>query len=90
VALIQVTNLGVHARVGAEEGVVWVTGASDGAPRAGATATLYDDHGRVRAEAAARLGDRFDVRAFHDLVIGLGPVPLSVLDQQVTAWTASP
>ncbi|KJK50884.1 hypothetical protein UK23_09385 [Lentzea aerocolonigenes] len=45
---------------------------------------------RVRAEAAARLGDRFDVRAFHDLVIGLGPVPLSVLDQQVTAWTAAP
>jgi uncharacterized protein (DUF885 family) len=44
---------------------------------------------RVRAEAAARLGDRFDVRAFHDLVIGLGPVPLSVLDQQVTAWTAA-
>ncbi len=46
---------------------------------------------RVRAEAAARLGDCFDVRAFHDLVIGLGPVPLPVLDQQVTAWTpASP
>ncbi|MFS8103791.1 DUF885 domain-containing protein [Lentzea alba] len=45
---------------------------------------------RVREEAAARLGDRFDVRAFHDLVIGMGPVPLSVLDQQVTAWTASP
>jgi uncharacterized protein (DUF885 family) len=45
---------------------------------------------RVRAEAAARLGDRFDVRAFHDLVIGLGPVPLSVLDQQVTAWSAAP
>jgi uncharacterized protein (DUF885 family) len=44
---------------------------------------------RVRGEAAARLGDRFDVRAFHDLVIGLGPVPLSVLDQQVTAWTAA-
>jgi uncharacterized protein (DUF885 family) len=44
---------------------------------------------RVRAEAAARLGDRFDVKAFHDLVIGLGPVPLSVLDQQVTAWAAA-
>jgi uncharacterized protein (DUF885 family) len=44
---------------------------------------------RVRGEAATRLGDRFDVRAFHDLVIGLGPVPLSALDQEVTAWTAA-
>lgn len=51
VALVQVTDLGVHARVGAEDGVVWVTGASDGAPRPGATVTLYDDRGRVRAEA---------------------------------------
>jgi len=45
---------------------------------------------RVREEAAARLGDRFDVKAFHDLVIGMGPVPLSVLDQQVSAWTPAP
>ncbi|HEX8870849.1 MAG TPA: DUF885 domain-containing protein, partial [Lentzea sp.] len=44
---------------------------------------------RIRAEAAARLGDRFDVSAFHDLVIGLGPVPLSALDSQVTAWSAA-
>ena len=44
---------------------------------------------RIRGEAAARLGARFDVRAFHDLVIGLGPVPLSVLDQEVTARTAA-
>ena len=51
VALVQVTDLGVHARVGAEDGVVWVTGASDGAPRPGATVTLHDDRGRVRAEA---------------------------------------
>ena len=35
IALLQVTDLGVHARVGSEEGVVWVTGASDGRPARG-------------------------------------------------------
>ncbi|CRK60961.1 protein of unknown function DUF885 [Alloactinosynnema sp. L-07] len=41
---------------------------------------------RIRAAATARLGDRFDIRAFHDLVLGGGPLPLSVLDEVVTAW----
>ncbi|WP_436493220.1 DUF885 domain-containing protein [Actinokineospora sp. HUAS TT18] len=41
---------------------------------------------RIRAAATARLGDRFDIRAFHDLVLGGGPLPLSVLDQVVTGW----
>ncbi|SMD16124.1 DUF885 domain-containing protein [Lentzea albidocapillata] len=45
---------------------------------------------RIRAEAETKLGDRFDVRAFHDLVVGSGAVPLSTLDQIVTSWTASP
>ncbi|MFD5824867.1 DUF885 domain-containing protein [Lentzea sp. NPDC060358] len=43
---------------------------------------------RVRAEAQARMGDRFDVRAFHDLVVGSGAVPLSALDEIVTSWSA--
>ncbi len=41
---------------------------------------------RIRAEASARLGDRFDIRAFHDLVIGNGPLPLLVLDDVVEQW----
>jgi uncharacterized protein (DUF885 family) len=38
---------------------------------------------RLRELAQARLGDRFDLRAFHDLVLGGGGVPLSVLAQMV-------
>src|SRR5260370_42656967 len=43
--------LGVHARIGIDEGVVWVTGVGDGRPRSGADVTLYDGRGRVRATA---------------------------------------
>jgi uncharacterized protein (DUF885 family) len=41
---------------------------------------------RLRAEAEATLADRFDVRAFHDTVLGSGSVPLSVLGQLVRDW----
>ena len=42
----------------------------------------------LRAEAEAALGDRFDPHAFHDLVLGLGPVTLPVLGSEVRAWVA--
>ncbi len=47
-ALVQVTDLAVHARIGADQGMVWVTGVSDGLPRRGASVTYYDALGRVR------------------------------------------
>ena len=47
IALVQVSDLGVHARVGMEDAAVWVTGASDGRPRAGAEVSLHDARGRL-------------------------------------------
>lgn len=41
---------------------------------------------RIRGEAERRLGERFDIRAFHDVVLGGGALPLTVLDSVVTAW----
>lgn len=41
----------------------------------------------LRAMAEAQLGDRFDLRAFHELVLMNGAMPLSLLRQQVEAWT---
>ena len=42
----------------------------------------------LRAYAEDRLGDDFDIRAFHDEVLGRGAVPLSVLDANTRAWVA--
>jgi uncharacterized protein YfaS (alpha-2-macroglobulin family) len=50
-SLVQVTDLGVHARIGTTEGVVWVTGVNDGAAKAGASVTLHDAGGRLLATA---------------------------------------
>jgi uncharacterized protein (DUF885 family) len=42
----------------------------------------------LRTEAEKALGDRFDERAFHDKLLGMGALPLSVLEVQMRAWIA--
>ena len=42
----------------------------------------------LRENAKAELGDKFDIRAFHDVVLKDGAVPLEVLEENVEAWVA--
>ncbi len=42
----------------------------------------------LRAKAEEELGEKFDIRGFHDTVLGGGSVPLSVLEKQVDQWIA--
>jgi uncharacterized protein (DUF885 family) len=42
----------------------------------------------LRAKATQELGAKFDLREFHEVVLGSGAVPLDVLEANVTAWQA--
>jgi uncharacterized protein (DUF885 family) len=41
---------------------------------------------KLRDEAKQKLGDKFDIRAFHDEVLGNGALPLGILDGEVKSW----
>ena len=44
---------------------------------------------RLRERAEQQLGAEFDIRAFHDALLGGGALPLDILEQRMDAWLAS-
>jgi uncharacterized protein (DUF885 family) len=44
---------------------------------------------KLREQARQTLGAKFDIRAFHDEVLGNGALPLDVLDSEVSSWIDS-
>jgi uncharacterized protein (DUF885 family) len=45
---------------------------------------------RLRAELSTRDASRFDLRAFHDQVLGHGSLPLATLSRELPNWVATP
>ena len=45
---------------------------------------------KLRRELTARDGSRFDLRAFHDAVLGHGSLPLATLARELPTWLATP
>ena len=43
----------------------------------------------LRAKAEEELGEKFDIRGFHDTVLGGGAVPLSILEKRIDQWIAT-
>ena len=43
----------------------------------------------LRAKAEAELGDAFDIKGFHDTILGGGAVPLAILEKNVERWIES-
>jgi uncharacterized protein (DUF885 family) len=43
----------------------------------------------LRERAGQQLGERFDLRAFHDALLADGPLPLDVLETNINLWIAA-
>ena len=41
---------------------------------------------KLRARATAKLGDKFDIRSFHDEIVWNGALPLNILERQINNW----
>jgi uncharacterized protein (DUF885 family) len=40
----------------------------------------------LRELAKHELGDRFDIKAFHDMILNAGTLPLNILDARIKNW----
>jgi uncharacterized protein YfaS (alpha-2-macroglobulin family) len=81
-ALVQVTDLAVHARVGVDQAVVWVTGVQDGRPRGGVDVTLHDGEGGVRASGRTDRRGIATLTGFRPL-----PPPRTCGEEEECRWT---
>ncbi|MBL4853318.1 MAG: DUF885 domain-containing protein [Robiginitomaculum sp.] len=43
----------------------------------------------LREDAKAELGDKFDIREYHEVILGSGPVPLTIMEERVKTWVDS-
>jgi len=43
----------------------------------------------LRAGAKEKLGDKFDIREYHDEILKYGPLPLNVVEAKVSAWVSA-
>ena len=100
-----VVDTGIHAKGWSEEGAITYfrenSSVADGAIKAEVQryfawpgqATAYKIGMlkilELRHAAEAALGDEFDIRAFHDTVIGSGALPLHILERRIDEWVAS-
>ena len=100
-----VVDTGLHAKGWSEEQAVEYFLANTAAPEAQAgsevqryivlpgQATSYKigmlKIQELRRNAEAELGDDFDIRGFHDTVLGGGAMPLTILERRVEQWVES-
>ncbi len=103
-AIRLVLDTGLHAKGWSEEEAVTFFAANSPEPMASirsevqrylvlpGQATSYKigmtEIQRLRAEAEATLKEQFDIRAFHDAVLGGGALPLTLLERRVEQWVS--
>jgi uncharacterized protein (DUF885 family) len=45
---------------------------------------------RMRRHTEAKLGEAFDIRSFHEIVLRHGPLPIDLVEQELAGWTGGP
>ena len=65
------------------------TATSHGRDKRSPTRSVNCEILQLRAKAKSELGEKFDIRAFHDQVLDSGALPLDVLAERINTWIAS-
>lgn len=100
-----VVDTGIHAKKWTEEQAIDYALKNSARPEASVTSEIrryFNNPGQataykigmlkileLRVKAMHELGDRFDIRGFHDAVLGSGSLPLPILETRINEWIAS-